>query len=123
MKNEFLVFGIVALVVLSTMGLTLAAPEKSNNPNLMNQSDLGNEPGVGIWTGNGGFISWLSETVENQTIESHNICKGTERLPEKAIEKMLEHGWWLSEQGPEGAETICKQSGLGNGEDEPEPEE
>jgi len=103
MKNTFLIFGLIALIVLSTVGLSLAVPGKgtpeANGPDFK-QND---ENGAAIWTGNGGYVSWTPATEEEP--KHHTVCKGTEKLPEKAVEKKLEHGW---EQGPE-EKTICKQ--------------
>lgn len=96
MKKLFSI--IVAILVLS-IGIVMAAPTKANGPDFRSQS------GVAIWTGNGGFISWWPDSLEH-----HFICKGTEKLPQSAIDNMVADGWWLSLQGPGGAETICKQA-------------
>lgn len=88
------------MAVLTVMPVAaLAAPTKAKGPNFRPQK------GVAIWTGNGGFISWWPDDLSH-----HFICKGTSKLPQKAIGNMLLEGWGLSNQGPGGAQTICKQA-------------
>ncbi len=97
--KKLLIGLIIGVFLVLSIGTVMAAPEKAKGVHKRPQR------GVAIWTGNGGFISWWPEDYS-----SHYICKGTSKLPQKAINNMTSEGWWISYQGLNGAETICKQA-------------
>lgn len=97
--KKLILFGVMVVFLIASVGTALAAPTKAKGP------DFRPQLGVAIWTGNGGFISWWPNDLSH-----HFICKGISKLPQQAIDNMVLEGWWLSDQGPDGASTICKKA-------------